>query len=381
MLAAAWHITQRAGNPWDFQTFYYAATAAARGLDPYRLDALSAAAGREVTLPFLYPPATLALFVPFTLLPIKTAAWVWLGIKLGLVAVLVAVWRRVFLREVSILALIAAGFFGFNAAILLDLTTGNVSVLEQLLLWLAFSHYVQDRRWPFALLVVIASVFKLFPIFFLGLVLVPSQRHRPSPRLALTGLALFGAIALLPSALGVGWARDFLSNLPGQPPYGEGSPSALGIFQMWLDSGRPSAGGAGSLPLVLWGIYGASLMVLSRQLFRRAWTMRDPLQWVVIGTLLFALLSPRMMLYSYVLLIAPALLLVHRLIPRGRLQVVALVLLVVQGAARCLLPRVYLPAVANLPFFAGLIVVNMPFLLALGLWLGFMRAGGRILSR
>ena len=374
LLVVAAYLLPRLGTAWDFDTFYYAATALRRGLDPYRLDVLSAVAGKHVPLPFLYPPVALALFVPFTWLSLHTATLVWLGLKLVFAIALITLWWRVFLRGTSLLLLLVVACFGFNAAMVMDLRTGNVSILEELLLWIAFGYYVQDRRWQFAFFIAIASIFKLLPIAFLALLLVPSKRQGPSLRPALAGLGLFAAIAFLPSLLGVWWARGFLTDAPTQRPYGEFNPCALGFFDMLLDPDRASPGEASGIALLMWAIFCAALLVSSWGALRGAWRRKDALEWVVIGSFLFALLSPRMMMYSYALLVAPTLLLARGIFPRVRDRAITLSLVTVQGAVRTLLRADFLWVVTGLPFALVLGLANLPFFVTLGLWLSYLLA-------
>jgi len=214
MLAVARYIARSLGGAWDFETFYWAAAALSRGLDPYRTETLGAVAGKPVVLPFLYPPATLALFIPLTWLPLHAAMALWLALKLALATALVALWRRVFLPGTSLPLVVAVAVFGYNAAMLWDLETGNVSILEQFLLWLAFACYVRERRLAFAALVAFASMFKLLPIVFLGLLFVPSRHSERRAGPALIGLGLFAAIVLLPSVAGLPWAHGFPGRFP-----------------------------------------------------------------------------------------------------------------------------------------------------------------------
>lgn len=357
------YVTGRVGNTWDFTTYYYAALAVLHGLDPYRLDVLSVLAGRTIEIPFLYPPATLPLFVPLARLPIAHAVVAWLVFKLALVVVLLALWRTVFLRETRVAVLAGAAFLGFNASLLWDLRAGNVAVIEQLLLWAGFVAYVRDRRTAFTVCVVLASIFKLLPILFLGLLLVPSKRSPARPGLALGGLATWAAIVFLPGVLGLGVARGFLHDIPSQRPHGEINPCALGLFDMILARDGSGAAGRSRLAIGLWLGYGAILAWLSRGMLRRAWAARDPIHGVVVGCLLFTLLVPRMMVYSYILLVVPALLLIRALLPDARARAVAYIVLAIQGAAR------FLPGTIRSP-----VVDHLPFLLALVLWFGLWRA-------
>src|SRR4030095_16139597 len=127
---------------------------------------------------------TLAMFLPFTWLSVPSGILVWLVVKLVLLGILVVIWRREFVPQASWPLVLGLTFFGFNAAVLWDLRTGNVSVLEQLLLWLPFARYAGGHRKSFAALVVAASIFKLQPILFLALLLRPDETGRSSFALA-----------------------------------------------------------------------------------------------------------------------------------------------------------------------------------------------------
>jgi hypothetical protein len=237
------YMAPRAGYAWDFDTFYYAAAAYRQGLDPYRLESLAAVAGKHVPLPFLYPPAALAMFAPFAALPLATATVAWLALKLALCVALVALWSRAFLPVTGLVTLVLASVFAFNAALVMDLRSGNVAIIEGLALWIAFACYVRDRRWPFAILVAVAASLKLLPIAFLALLLVPSRQARPAPGLLLAGLGLFGAIAFLPAAWGASWPAVLFAGAPAVRPHGEFNPCALGMFDS-SSADRPAPGRA-----------------------------------------------------------------------------------------------------------------------------------------
>src|SRR3990172_4084231 len=205
-LWVAWLLVPTsARRPWDFETYYYASTAVQGGLDPYKASDLASLAGRPVGMPFIYPPVVLPLLLPLTNLPIDAAIVAWLGAKVLLLAILVQIWRVCFLAGMNPILLSAVAAFGFNAAAIWDLKTGNVAILEQLLLWSAFAFYKQDRRYPFACLVAAAALFKIMPIAFLGLLLVPSQRRAGSWRLLVPVALVYAAVLLLPSAVGAAW--------------------------------------------------------------------------------------------------------------------------------------------------------------------------------
>src|SRR6267143_3573212 len=97
---AAVYVFLGARNQWDFETYYYAASACRAHLNPYDLSALSLVAGKRVELPFVYPPVALVPFLALSLLSLSTASLVWLGVKVCLLAGLITVWRKGFLRGV-----------------------------------------------------------------------------------------------------------------------------------------------------------------------------------------------------------------------------------------------------------------------------------------
>jgi hypothetical protein len=198
-------------------------------------------------------------------------------------------------------------------------------------------------------------------------------------RPALAGLAFFGAVVFLPATLGLRWAQGFLGNLPAERSTGEFNPCALGVFDMLVGQHRSPGGGASPFALVLWAAYCATLLASSRRALLRVWRARDPLQWVVIGSMLFALLAPRMMAYSYALLVVPTLLLVRWALPRGRDQAIALTLVVIQGVVmRSVLRADFLSHVMRPPALAEVVLTNLPFFVALGLWLSYLGAKGRL---
>jgi hypothetical protein len=355
---------------WDCETYYYAASAAQHGLDPYNLEKLAAVAKRPVALPFLYPPATLLFFTPLTWMSVSTAVSVWFAIKLALFALLLWLWHKRFLRDTDAIILSMVAALGFNAAPLWDLRGGNVAILESLLLWWAFVCYVEERRTAFAALVVLASVFKIVPILFLVLLLVPSKREPARPILALGGGAALAAFVLLPVLFGPPWASNFLRPAASVRPTGVVNPCALGIFDTLLGSGRPESLGPAYLPVLLWAAYCVTLAGLSWPAVKMAWDARNPLRCVLVSVFLFVLLSPRPMIYSYLMLVPPVMALATPILKRfgGQFLLAALLIAPVLARRFGLIP-------------ASFLADNSPFFLALGIWVLYVVTGGGRASR
>ena len=354
-------------RPWDTETYWYAAAATLQGLNPYDPAHLSRLAHRPVGMPFLYPPITLLFFMPLTLFPVLTAAEGWAVAKVALVFVLIQIWRR-FLPRVHPALLAAAAVFGFNAAVIWDLKTGNIAILEQVLLWAGFAAYAGGRRREFAAWIVAGSLFKLVPVLFLLLLLVPSRTGRRDGRLFLGALAAWAGLVFLPALVGPAWARDYLHPAPAEPPWGTPSPSALGLINMLLGDRATPLLAPPFHALLLLLAYVALLVGLSLPALRRLRREGDAARWVMAGVVLYCLLAPRMMAYSYLAAVAPAFALLAPFTRRvgGAVAVAALV------SAQALLAPVFWFDYRS-PWWA-----NLPFLLLLGVWLLYAWGGREV---
>jgi hypothetical protein len=58
----------------------------------------------------------------------------------------------------------------------IDLGVGNISSLEQRLMWLAFFFYLQRRLLLFSIFILMAATFKLVPVLFLFLLLLSNEK-------------------------------------------------------------------------------------------------------------------------------------------------------------------------------------------------------------
>jgi alpha-1,2-mannosyltransferase len=291
-----------AGGQWDFRSYTTAARVALSGVDPYVPSNLELFAGR-MTLPFIYPPFALLAFLPLAMLPLPVAGAAWMLLKLALLGGLVLLWRRWFLPGAALMPLVMLTIFGWNAAAIWDLQSGNFSLVECALLWSAFACFVNGRRTWFAALVVVAASFKLTPAVFLLLLLVPTGREQPEPgRFALAVVAL---LALL--AISFAWANFsgwefFLTHLPPAYSIGPANPSALAFL---LSLAVQLGFGPITDPVAAWtwAAAGVVLLAFSAPALLEAWRRKDARLWVMLAVFLYVLLSPRVMAYGFVLLI------------------------------------------------------------------------------
>jgi hypothetical protein len=217
---------------WDLRTYLAATRATLAGINPYRVENLADFAGRGV-LPFVYPLPALVFFLP--LIPLATAPAAFIGVKLALLAGLVAGWAKALRPVRAVLPLALLAVFGWNGAALWDLRAGNVAIVECGLLWGAFACFVAGRRAAFAALVVMAATFKVFPLAFLLLLLVPAGGSGPRPWLLAGSLAAFVAAVVAPMRIGpaAGW-EPFFAHVPMVNTIGEANPSAIGFATLAL---------------------------------------------------------------------------------------------------------------------------------------------------
>lgn len=346
---------------WDLETYYFAATAHHAGLNPYSLEALTAVAGKTVALPFLYPPVTLAFFAPLAWMPLAAALWVWLALKVVLAAGLIWIWKHDFLPGVEAPLLLAGALIGFELSLPWDLRTGNVALLETFLLWTAFASYLRGRLVLAAYLIALASMFKLLPIALLG-ILAPapgSRRERWGPLGA--AVVLFVVAVSVPLGLAAEWRRALLHAPPAARILDGVNPSVLGLAQ-WLfaSGGMPSA----AVPYASVGSYLAlatTLLLLSVAPMRRLQAADARLEQVVLLVLVWLLVAPRAVIYSYPMAVVPMLYVLRHRIALRAWRFLAVGLWMAPGLIR-LLPG---PA----PPMLG--AVSFPILLAA--WILFVR--------
>jgi hypothetical protein len=298
--AALWQIVGKLHvYQWDVMVYWWSGRAFAHGASPY-----GPIPQQPEYLHFVYPPLVAALFSPLSVLNIAATKVLWLVLKLVAFVATVRLWRkRIGVQQDAVPALFYFTF-AFGSAVLVDVTSGNIAIFEQLLLWLGFAALLSRRWWTFATLVVVAAQAKLTPVFFLGLLLVIDERPRWSPFIG--GSLLFvlglGANALLLP----GQTREFLASITALGERGWGDPSTLGVMEDLVDQLR---GLRLPLPAVTAHLLYLAAVATVFWLTVRWWRARraagtsDPLLVVLVTLAVYALVMPRMKDYSYVALL------------------------------------------------------------------------------
>jgi hypothetical protein len=302
---------------WDFAAYYGAASTSARGNNPYDTANVARAIGKVNAYPFVYSPVALQVFAPLALLPRVGALRVWAVIKSASLILVLGVWSRYFIPRGTRLWFVALCAFGFRETITRDLLTGNVSLIEQLLLWSGFVLFRRGKFLAFAAMTVAASIFKLTPLWFLLLLLCPglgSDRQRV--RVFAVATAALVVIAgttfwLVPNQCRE-FARILVQFAPGGPLFerGANAPSMCALLSDCVRMFGPSREPARLLVFGLYGIASSTVLVASwgalQRLARRATSMENRRLWaIILACFVFALVSPRFKDYSYILLLVP----------------------------------------------------------------------------
>lgn len=290
----------------DLKTYYYAGKAFASGLNPYDVNVLSELAGDPVNHPFVYPPATLLLFRHLANQDFVTTYYLYLAIKGIALAMLMYLWKRRFLPAMDAYFVLFC-IVAFNAAIYIDLRTGNISILEQLLIWTALI-FLTRKPLLFMLIILIVASFKISPILFLGMLLLYGGSKKNIYFVVATLLFLImhlGSFYLNPDLY-----TNFVSALAELDERGVFNPSTYALVTHlfeWLGART----GTVFPEYVERGVYlfvAASIGIVAWRswlILRSEFSHKSDLVGIYLALLTYALVLPRFKPYSYILVLVP----------------------------------------------------------------------------
>lgn len=340
---------------WDFHMFYGSAIDFLQGASPYRGKGLS----------FYHPPHTLYFYGLFAQLPFALAYELWLVLKIAALGTLFLIWSRHFLRLDLTWTTIFYFILAYNGAIYSDLVSGNVSLFEQLGLWIGFAALLQGRYALFSLCVILAAQFKLTPIFFAVLLLLVPKR--PQWQWFAICAAGFFAVFLL-NVLQPALLKDFFTVAATLDERGAQSPGTLAFVRDVLDRiGGPRFSERTFVDEAIFAIAALTIGIFSLAIVlrhRRASAGADSKLIIYFTCVAYALAVPRMKSYSYILLLVPTLALI-RFLPCRTL---------VPAASAALAALVVFPLGSSLlPFrsLSQLLNEYMSLAAALAAWIGF----------
>jgi len=315
-------LIYRDNYQWDFRAEYYSAKAYLAGLNPYDINAVSRI-NKNVLFPTAHSPVNLFFFLFFAQFDYQTAYFLYLILKCALLFLLIRLWRSRFLdSQVDIIFYLLCAF-AFNCAIYLDLRSGNISILEQSVIWLALFYYLKGRLIPFCALIIFISTFKMQPILLLSLLLFTENRKKYAYLLG--SLAVFGFVFLVLYLFDPLLLRNFITSALATTKQIDcgidnpiDTPSTL-IFMRGLAQSLSRATGITLFNKIYWLAYLSVITVvillsLRAYSYIKRWNIPDKKKWIVFLTLLvYVLVVVRLKDFSYIILIVPTYFIITRI--------------------------------------------------------------------
>jgi len=287
-------------NQWDLRVYYHASEAFLNGSDPYDCHRWSETADNSMELEYVYPPITLLLFAPLTILPYSVAVWVFIFLKAACLAFLIMTWIKWFVPDKRLGPLFWLFIvFAFNRTVYIDFRVGNIAVFEQLVIWFALACFLRKRFYLFTVIIVAASLFKVFPILFLGLLLFPGSKR--SRRLLFSGIAVFALVNAGMYLFWPGLFHGFLNNASAISESGLTNPSSIALLKDWFSA----FGVTGDV--YMFAYVAAALIVIGFTVvtMTRSRSSGSTIGLIMLYCLAYALIMPQLRSYCYILLIVP----------------------------------------------------------------------------
>jgi hypothetical protein len=310
---------------WDFKAYYYAGHAYEKGLNPYLHASVAEVAGEELGYFYAYSPATLPLLRVLTLVDFQTAYFLYLFCKLLALGGLLYLWTVKFMSSEVDPIFYLFCLFGFGGAIYIDLISGNISLFEQLGLWIAFYAFLINRRLVFCFFIVLASLFKLTPIIFLVLLLFKEERDRfrylilsGAGFIVIQGLSYLQQPIFFEHFLSIGWKLD---------ERGFRNPSMLALLRDGFEFlEQRNLYTSSILPFFIYLAFSVVIVLITWFVMKRV--KKNNRLVIFMICLAYALIMPRIKDYSYVLLLLPTYWLVKNVIrvPTFQLWIILLML-------------------------------------------------------
>jgi len=292
---------------WDFRTHRKAAEIFASGANPYDPDVLLS--HKEASFLYTYPPATLWFYWLFSLTDYKIAFHIFLFVKCLLLVGLIIFWKTEFLGQAGDSLFYLFCLLAFNSAVFIDLIAGNINLVEQVLLWMAFFFYLKQRPLLFCGFALFAASFKMTPIFFLGLILLSD--HRRKYHYFAWAASIFLAYLLIQYFISpemfTGFIRNALTVVGESGVVGPSTAKFVReIFRLLSKMFGPVS--PALISTVIFGVAAVVVFLSGRAyLLLKRIQVDDPEKMILfLVCLVYALIHPRFKDYAYMLLIVPS---------------------------------------------------------------------------
>lgn len=306
------HIASNLDNQWDLRRYYYGAVAYASGLNPYDSQVLNKISNGQKVYEFDYPPPSLYFFQLLALFDYSTAYQIFLYGKLILLLGLIYLWVKEFIPKETDPLFYLFCLVAYTGAFYWDIRSGNVIILEQVFIWMAFYMFLKHRYIFFCLLILMASIFKITPILFLFLLWF--SKDKKQILYSLLTIALFGILFLISYLSSPVQFNSFMHFLLVQSVSNEDglfNPSTLSLFKDIFIMLAIKTGFVVSplVPKILYDIITLAVAFVSWKtilLLRAKQNKETEKITIFFFCVMYALILPLFKPYSYILLIVPS---------------------------------------------------------------------------
>lgn len=195
----------------DLPSFWTAARATfIQGRSPYNPDLLkSIIPGGQQVFPYLYPPPSLLLFSPMTLMSYAQARVLMLGLNHALV--LFVLWfvpikmlRLSAKRDTALIILLSFYLFSFYPLIVLFFH-GQINLILAALLYLFWYSTRRDRTISAAFFLALSILLKTYPLLILPFLILTKKYKVVGYTLGILGVVTIAAYLVLPSQVWADW--------------------------------------------------------------------------------------------------------------------------------------------------------------------------------
>ncbi len=293
---------------WDFRTHRKAGEIFLSGQDPYDPKVLFPQA--RSGLLYNYPPVTLYFYGFWAQFTYTSAYHIFLISKCILLIGLIYFWKREFVKTNANFLFGLFCLLAFNSAVYRDIVAGNINLLEQVFLWLAFFFYIKQRLMLFCVFCLLAASFKMTPSFFLVLLLLADDKKKYHYFVA-AGVAYFAYLLvqfiLLPE-ISISMYKNAFAVVSER---GSVVPSTFTFFSdvfKWLSE---NAGVTTPRPIqfavLVVSVTAVVLLTYKAHVRLSHLSVENrPMITVFLVCLVYALIHPRFKDYAYILLIVPS---------------------------------------------------------------------------
>ena len=289
-------VDQHDNNFGDFQVYFNAANAD-NPYDAHEIDAKG--------LNYQYLPLTRYVFQVFTTIDYQLALFIYVLLNIITIVLLVRLWSRFYNIGAD------PWFYMFmvlavNASFYLAFRTGNIVIINAVLIWLAISQLIQRRIIWFCVFIAIAAGFKITPILFLPLAFLLEKQLALKPVLYTT--IAFAGFVMINAFIEPELTRHFFESghaLLNEP--GIFNPNGYSFSQEIANFGLSKLGVENGTAA---GILIYVLLVSGFCIYTVKWWKgsgdKSVLEIISVVVVLYGLLLPRFKDYDYVLIL-PAL--------------------------------------------------------------------------